>query len=130
MKLTKSKLKQLIKEELQKALNEDMNDPDCVKQVTALKNDGYYPLKSATFWNAKGAAVRVFQRNEDTLKPGWYFDDTTANDKELLAHAMACLKNKCARESKVVVKSDPNIKMMAAQTLTEEDIKNAFFACG
>jgi hypothetical protein len=128
MKLTKSQLKRIIKEELRKVLNEDMNDPSCLKQVAALKNDGYYPLKSAHFWNAKGEAVKVFQRNDD-LKPGWYINKTKADDKELLAAALSCLKNKCARGSKVKIKSDRRIKMMAAKALTKEDVLEAFIAC-
>ena len=129
MKLTKTKLKQIIKEELQNALHEDMNDPDCIKEVTRVKNDGYYPLKYAAFY-ANGKAVRVFQRNSETLKPAWYINKTKADDKELLAAAMNCLKTKCARGSRIQIKSDPNIAMMSANPLTEEDFKEAFGSCG
>ena len=131
MKLTKSKLKQLIKEELRKVLNEDMSDPSCLKLLKKLKSDKHYPLRGATFWNAKGQAIRIFQRDDD-LNPAWYDSGagpTTASDEELLAAALNCLKNKCARGSKVAIKGDPNIKMMAAYALTEEEIKAAFIMC-
>ena len=130
MKLTKSTLKRLIKEELQKVLHEDMSNPDCLKQLKKLKSDKHYPLRGATFWNAKGKAIRIFQRDDD-LNPKWHdvYGPTTASDEELLAAALNCLKNKCARGSKVAIKGDPNIKMMAAHALTEEEIKAAFIMC-
>jgi hypothetical protein len=128
MNITQQQLKQIIKEEIQAALKEDMQDPNCIKSIQAVKSDGYYPLKSATFYNAEGEALMVFQRNED-LKPGWYFNETKADNKELLAAAFNCLKTKCPKGSKVIIKSDSNIKMMAASSLTEEDFKKAFIMC-
>ena len=115
---------------MQNVLLEDMNDPSCIKEVTRVKNDGYYPLKYAAFYDAKGSPLRIFQRNSETLKPAWYVNKTKADDKELLAAAMNCLKTKCARGSRIQIKSDPNIAMMSANPLTEEDFKEAFWSCG
>ena len=130
MKLTKSTLKQIIKEELQNVLLEDMNDPNCIKEVTRVKNDGYYPLKYAAFWDAKGSILSIFQRDSETLQPKWVMNKTKADDKVLLAHAMSCLKTKCAKGSRIQVKSDRRITMMQAKPLTEEDFKEAFGSCG
>ena len=104
-------------------------DAECAKKIEEVKSDGYYPLKAATFWNADGDALIVFQRNDD-LRPAWYpIGGSKADQKELLDHALNCLKTRCARGSQVSVKSDPNIKMMSARALTEEDIKEAFIVC-
>jgi translation initiation factor 1 (eIF-1/SUI1) len=140
MKLTKTKLKQIIKEEMQLALYEQLKlelqeqevpkeipkevpDPKCTQHIEALKKDGFWPLKSAHFWNAKGTAVRILQRNKETGKAQWFITGTKASDTELLAAAMTCLKNKCARGSKVRIKGDRKIKMMQAKAVTKEDLK-------
>jgi hypothetical protein len=136
MKLTKTKLKQIIKEEMQLALYEQLKfelqeqevpkeapNPKCTQHIEALKKDGFWPLKSAHFWNAKGTAVRVLQRNKETGKAQWFIAGTKASDTELLAAAMTCLKNKCARGSKVKIKGDRKIKMMQAKAVTKEDLE-------
>jgi translation initiation factor 1 (eIF-1/SUI1) len=132
MKLTKTKLKQIIKEEMQLALYEQLKlelqeqevpDPKCTQHIEALKKDGFWPLKYAAFYNKQGAPVRILQRNKETGKAQWFITGTKASDTELLAAAMTCLKNKCARGSKVRIKGDRKIKMMQAKAVTKEDLK-------
>jgi len=127
--ITKLQLKQLIREELQNVLLEDMNDPSCIKEITRVKNDGYYPLKHAAFYDAKGNPLRIFQRNSSTLKPGWYYNETTADDKELLQLAMDALKKKLPRGASIKVKSDPNITSIAVRALSKKDFRKAFWSC-
>jgi len=136
VKLSKSVLKRIIKEEMEIILQEQgdygFKDPECLKQVKRVQSDGHFPLKDVTFWDAKGIAVYVFQRNDETLKPEWHnLEKSTANTKELLAIAMQCLKNKCARGSTIKVKSDKRITLISqVEVLTKEDFEEAFFTCG
>lgn len=131
MKLTKTKLKQIIKEEMQLALYEQLKlelqeqeapNPKCTQHIEALKKDGFWPLKYAAFYNKRGMPVRMFQRKKDG-QAAWFVNDTKATDAELLTAAMTCLKNKCARGSKVKIKGDRRIKIMQAKAVTKEDLE-------
>jgi len=119
MKLTKTELKQIIKEEMQL----EAPNPKCTQHIEALKKDGFWPLKYAAFYNKQGVPVRIFQRKKETGKARWFVNDTKATDAELLTAAMTCLKNKCVRGSKVRIKGDRRIKMMQAKAVTKEDFE-------
>ena len=107
-------------------------DAECAKKIEEVKSDGYYPLKKAVFRDANGQALVIFQRDSDNpLRVSWHEmgKGSNADRKELLEHALNCIKNNCARFTKIKVKSDPNIGMITARALTEEDLKEAFIVC-
>ncbi len=136
MKITKSQLKQIIKEELESVREEQgygFKNPECLKNIERVKNDGFFPLKGASFWTSKGDTVYVLQRDSDTLKPKWFDmgayvgeEPSPADQKELLQIALACVKNKCAKNSQIKVKSDPNITRIGIRVLTRKDFADAY----
>ena len=105
---------------------------ECAKKIEKAKSDGYWPLKKAIFRDAKGNALVIFQRSsDDPLRASWHEMNggSKADQKELVEHALNCIKNNCARFTKIKVKSDPNIAMITARATTEEELKEAWSEC-